>query len=224
VTLNPPKTLRDAMAVAGLKPHDNVILYGSRAQGAARFDSDWDLAVVDPALPSSRLHDVAGLRKVTAGVDLVRIPEAALEGDAFYGGELASAIGFYGVGVTYPTDEIYGRVRLDDVERRIRARVARRVEPRVVEWVRRSSPARRDAYFKRIAMDAMRVGYVSGDLTGLPGVASPCRLVIETRWRGLDDAARATVVSRALADVRYDDVSDAVRLIAEVVDAAGDLW
>lgn len=70
---------------------DRIILFGSRARGDARDDSDYDLLVVLPVV-RSRFHDAVAIRRVLADLPLSKDVIVASPDMVETGGRLGSVL------------------------------------------------------------------------------------------------------------------------------------
>lgn len=115
--MKPPPTLAAALAHQGLSlEKDRLILFGSRASGEATPDSDWDLVIVGARRPAMVTRS-----KV---VQVVPVTLRKWRSDDFYGTELAAALAFYGVPLSYETPP-RSRIRFPTIRERTADRARR---------------------------------------------------------------------------------------------------
>jgi predicted nucleotidyltransferase len=194
-----PETLREAIAIAranaakemGLKtlPRERVVLFGSRAAGAGRPDSDWDLVLVDRRAAHAPSRKVQ-VRDRARGVDVVVVP--SLDDETFLGSELGAHVAWYGLGVSEPLPDLRHRVRYQDAlergpVRRIRSKL--RVLLSVHQRVRRGAanawqtPMMQE-HAARVILDVARAVHLKRHQ------GSPPSLRLAEEWTSLDVVAR----------------------------------
>lgn len=175
-------TLQDALASVGLNlERDRLVLFGSRAQGKASPDSDWDICVVGPR---TKLYG-------SSQVQLVPRSLKAWNQDDFYGTELAACMAVYGVPLSHPLPKVE---RLDYVK--IKERALAQAQRTWRSWLRREQAAGASTYFefyrRKAATSALlATRYYSRSL------ACPARSVLIEHWETLSPMGRGAIIEEA---------------------------
>jgi predicted nucleotidyltransferase len=202
-----PGTLREAVAIArrnaaremklATLPRDRVVLFGSRAAGAARPSSDWDVLLVDKRAASGPSRKVQ-VRDLARGVDVVVVP--ALDDEAFLRSELGAHVAWYGLGVTEPLPDLRGRVNYRHALergpiRRIHSklRLLLSVHPRVRRYSKDTwaGPIMRD-HAARVVLDIVRASHLEQHR------GSPPSLRLAEEWTTCGADGRARLIARVV--------------------------
>lgn len=173
------RSLEHVLASCGLsldaltRRAEAVVLFGSRAAGCARADSDWDLLVLGRAewgaLRDARLH-------------LVHIPEAS---STFWGSDLAchaSRFGHWLSGTPFLTSQTRPELAL---ERKLR--LASREAGFVADAWTSLAPARRPRHLHRVRRDLQRAAYLARTGT------VPPTAWLDEEWRRLSLGERESL-------------------------------
>lgn len=173
-----------------------IALFGSRAYGCARADSDWDVLCIG-----------SGRSRRLAGLDLVWVPPQAMADPAWLGGDLPGHVAMYGMWLHGEPSLPSCALRLDAAAERKAARIARKLASVSRVW-HLLGPAyrRRDAELLR--RDVQR-------FDGLrKGVAVPPTALLDAAWDGSDE-------SRAWLCGHLTHLGGASGLVDELAELAG---
>lgn len=173
----------DAIAACG----GGVWLFGSRAVGCARDDSDWDLLVLDP-------QRTTGGRRKHGEIDTVFVAMAQLH--EWLSGELAAHVRDFGVRLDRGTPiEIDANPRVAALRKR--ALVAARSRFLHQLWAA-FTPSQHDAELLRLRRNAHR-GWVLSTGQGVPPTA-----LLDVAWSDASPQQRAAILatSDVVAGVR----------------------
>jgi hypothetical protein len=171
--------LREAFEGAGvswsetLLDADELVLFGSRAAGVARSDSDWDVLCVG-----------TGTRLRSGLLDLLWVPPRDIESQGWLGSELAAHVAIYGVWFKGQGDwRIRVGISIDSIERK-RRRIRRRLTGLKRVW-RMLIPEIREARLDDLRRDLQRLELLEKE-SGPPPTP-----ILDRRWRSSANALPA---------------------------------
>jgi hypothetical protein len=172
-----------------------IALFGSRAYGCARADSDWDVLCVG-----------SGRSRRLAGIDLVWVPPHAMTDPTWLGGDLPGHVATYGVWLHGESSLTSCALPLDAAAKRKAARIARKLVSVSRVW-HLLGPAYRRRDAELVRREAQRLDGLRG------GVAVPPTALLDAAWDGSDE-------SRAWLCEQLTHLGSAVGLAHEIADLA----
>jgi hypothetical protein len=183
-------------AVLPRRAHE-IVLFGSRAQGVAGQDSDWDLLCVGEGSTSR-----------VGSVHLVWVPSAETFTEKWLGSELAGHIAAYGVwllGTSHWRERVFvSPIAVAHKQRLVKARLAA-----LNRYQHDLAPARRAYYALRIRRDVQRLLILRG------GGAVPASPLLDQTWDTSMSRDRWIGVCHSL-DLDIDAADQTWRIVSSI--------
>lgn len=199
-----PRELHRQLEVGGLpwavlarRAHE-IVLFGSRAQGMAGQDSDWDLLCVGEGSTSR-----------VGSVHLVWVPSAETFTEKWLGSELAGHIAAYGVwllGTSHWRERVFvSPIAVAHKQRLVKARLAA-----LDRYQHDLAPARRAYYGLRIRRDVQRLLILRGG-----GAAVPASPLLDRAWAASMSRERWIGICQSL-DLDIDAADQTWRIVSSI--------